>query len=128
MDGRYGAVCGDARVPGYVIVSGMGLPRQLPPGSSSSGRGPFGEKAFRFALAGCVVLVFAGLLMVLLGGSAPASVGVAFLVLGVLGLLISGAGLLAERIIGRRPPPPKDVQGGNGRGPHPPSPSRRQRP
>jgi len=110
------------------MVFGMGLPRQLPSGGSSSGHGPFGEKAFTYALVGCVVLVLVGLVMVLLGGSAPTSVGLAFLVLGMLGLITSGAGLLAERILGRRPPPPEDVRGGNGHGQHPSSPSRRRRP
>src|SRR3954453_23420108 len=92
----------------------MGLPRQLPPGGSGSGHGPFGEKAFKVALLACVVLVVVGLAMVLLGGSAPASVGLAFIVLGMLGLITSGAGLLAERITGRRPPPPPEVRAGNG--------------
>jgi len=96
----------------------MGLPRQLPPGDSSPGHGPFGEKAFKGALVGCVVLVILGLLMVLLGGDAVNSVGTSFIVLGALGLTTSGAGLLAERLLGRRPPPPPDVRGGNGRGPY----------
>lgn len=106
----------------------MGVPPQLPHGGSSSGHGPFGERAFRYALLGCVVLVFVGVLMVLLGGSAPGSVGAAFVALGMLGLITSGAGLLAERISGRRPPPPAEVRSGNGRGPRPPGPARRRRP
>jgi hypothetical protein len=105
------------------MVSAMGLPRQLPPGGSSSGHGPFGEKAFKFALAVCVVLVIVGLAMVLLGANAAASVGLAFVVLGLLGLMTSGAGLLAERLTGRRPPPPPEVRGGNGSRP----PRRRRR-
>ena len=81
----------------------MGLPPQLPPPEGSgSGHGPFGERAFKGALIGCVVLVVVGLSMVLFGGDAPRSVGASLLVLGVLGLGTSGAGLLAERIIGRR--------------------------
>jgi hypothetical protein len=110
-----------------VIVSGMGLSPHVPSGGSSSGRGPFGEKAFKGALIGCVVLVVIGLLMVLLGGDAPRSVGTSFLVLGVLGLVTAGAGLLAERLLQRHPPPPPDVRRGNGRGPHRPDPSRLKR-
>jgi hypothetical protein len=106
---------------------GMGLPRHLPPGDSGSGHGPFGEKAFKGALIGCVVLVLIGGLMVLLGGDAPTAVGTAFIVLGVLGLATGGAGLLAERLLHRKPPPPPSVRGGNGRGPHRPHPSRIER-
>ena len=107
---------------------GMGVPPQLPSGHSGSGRGPFGEKAFKGALIGCVVLVLVGLAMVLLGGDAARSVGTSFLVLGILGLVTSGAGLLAERLLGRRPPPPPDVRGGNGRGPYSPGSSPVDRP
>jgi hypothetical protein len=98
----------------------MGLPRQLPSGGRSSGHGPFGDKAFKGALIGCVVLVIAGLAMMLWGGDAPRSVGTSFVVLGVVGLVTSGVGLLAERLLGRRPPPPPppEVRSGNGRGPH----------
>jgi hypothetical protein len=103
----------------------MGLPRHIPPGASSSGRGPFGEKAFRGALIGCVALVLVGALMVLLGGDA-AAVGTAFIVLGVLGLVSGGAGLLAEHLLRRRPPPPTLPQR-NGRGPRRPPPDRIQR-
>jgi hypothetical protein len=95
----------------------MGLPRQLPPGGSSSGRGPFGDKAFKFALIACVVLLILGLAMALVGGAAARSVGAAFVVLGGLGLVTSGGGLLAERVTGRRPPPPPRVRDSNGRGP-----------
>ena len=105
----------------------MGLPRHMPPGGSGSGHGPFGEKAFKGALIGCIVLVVLGLLMVLLGGDAARSVGASFLVLGILGLVTSGIGLLAERVLQRRPPPPPHVRGANGRGPHPPDPSRLKR-
>ena len=93
----------------------MGLPRHLPSRDSGSGRGPFGEKAFRGALMGCVVLLVVGSLMVLFGGDAVRSVGTSFLVLGGLGLLTSGVGLLAERLLQRRPPP--DTRRDNGRGP-----------
>jgi hypothetical protein len=102
----------------------VGLPRHLPPGDSGSGHGPFGEKAFKAALIGCAVLLAVGLLMVAIGGEAARSVGASFLVLATLGLLSAGAGLLVERMLGRRPPPPADVRAGNGRGPHPPDPSR----
>jgi hypothetical protein len=98
----------------------MGLPRQLASGSSGSGYGPFGEKAFKRTLVGCVVLVSLGLLMLLLGSGAPRAVGTAFIVLGVVGLLTGGAGLLAERLLQRRPPPPPEVRSTNGRGPYRP--------
>jgi hypothetical protein len=65
-------------------------------------------------------LVTVGLVMMLVGGEAPRSVGTAFVVLGVLGLVVGGAGLLAERLLQRRPPPPARVRGSNGRHPHPP--------
>jgi hypothetical protein len=110
-----------------VIVRGMALPRQLPPGDSGSGHGPFGEKAFKGALIGCVVLLIIGAAMVLVGGDAPGAVGTAFIVLGVLGLVTGGVGLLAERLLGRQPPPPASVRGGNGHGPHPPRPERVER-
>jgi hypothetical protein len=102
----------------------MGLPRHIPPGGSSSGHGPFGEKAFKAALIGCVVLLVAGGSMLGLGGEASRSVGTSFIVLATLGLVTAGAGLLAERLLGRRPPPPPEVRGSNGRGPHPPGRSR----
>ena len=111
---------------GSVIVCDMGLPRQLPPGGSSPGHGPFGEKAFKGALIGCVVLLVLGPLMMLLGGDAARSVGTSFVVLGALGLATSG-GLLAEQVLGRRPPPPPDVRARNGRGPHTADPSRIER-
>ena len=81
----------------------MGLPRQLPPADSGSGHGPFGEKAFKGALIGCVVLVGIGALMLLLGDDAPSAVGTTFIVLGLLGPATAGAGLLAERLLQRRP-------------------------
>jgi len=93
----------------------VGLPRHLPPGDSGAGHGPFGDKAFKGALIGCVLLLFVGPVMVLLGGDAARSVGASLLVLGVLGLVIGGAGLLAERVLQRRPPPPPDVRSRNGR-------------
>jgi hypothetical protein len=102
----------------------VGLPRHLPSGDSRSGHGPFGEKAFKAALIGCVMLVVIGSFMVALGGDAPRSVGASFIVLATLGLVSAGAGLLAERMLGRRPPPPPDVRAGNGRGPHPAEDSR----
>jgi hypothetical protein len=105
----------------------MGLPRQLPPGDSGSGHGPFGEKAFNGALIGCIVLIVIGAVMVVVGGDAPAAVGTAFIVLGGLGLVTGGVGLLAERLLHRRPPPPPSVRGGNGRGPHRPHPERIER-
>jgi hypothetical protein len=101
----------------------MGLPRQLPPSGSGSGHGPFGAKAFRAAVVGCVVVAVIGGLMVLLGGAAPRSVGVSLIVLALVGLASAAAGLLAERLLGRHPPPPRQVTGQNGRGAHPPEPS-----
>jgi hypothetical protein len=89
----------------------------MPPDSSGSGHGPFGDRAFKGALIGCVVLVIAGVLMVIIGGQAAKSVGASFLVLGVLGLVTGGGGLLAEHLLGRRPPPRAEVRQGNGRGP-----------
>ena len=106
----------------------MGLPRHVPSESSGSGHGPFGEKAFRGTLIGCVVLVIVGLLMVLLGGEAPRGVGASFLVLGVLGLVTAAAGLLAERLLRRSPPPPPEARRRNGRGPYSHDPSRIERP
>jgi hypothetical protein len=102
-----------------VIVLRMGLPRHIPRGRPSRGHGPFGDRAFKGALIGCVVLVAIGLLMMLLGGESAKAVGTAFLVLGVLGLTVGGAGLLAERLLQRRPPPPPRVRGSNGRHPYP---------
>jgi hypothetical protein len=89
----------------------------MPPDSSGPGHGPFGEKAFKGALIGCVVIVIVGVVMVLIGGQAPRSVGVSFLVLGVLGLVTGGGGLVAERVLARQPPPSGEVRQGNGRGP-----------
>lgn len=106
----------------------MALPRHLGSGGSGSGRGPFGEKAFKGALIGCGALVVIGLLLVLLGGAASTALGASFLALGVLGLLTAAAGLVAERMLGRRPPPPREVRRGNGRGPHPRDLSRVERP
>jgi drug/metabolite transporter (DMT)-like permease len=79
----------------------------LPPPSPRGRHGPFGEKAFKAALVGCVILIVAGFAM-LGGGDAVASVGTAFLVLGTLGLATSGLGLLAERRIERRDSEPPD--------------------
>lgn len=104
----------------------MGLPRHLSTGGSSSGHGPFGDRAFKGALIGCVALVIAGVVMMVLGGDAPRSVGASFLALGVLGLVVGAVGLLAEHLLQRRPPPP-DVRAGNGRDPYPRDPSRIKR-
>jgi hypothetical protein len=105
----------------------VGLPRHIPSGSSSSGHGPFGDRAFKGALIGCAVMAVVGVVMMLIGGDAPRSVGTAFLVLGVLGLVVGGAGLLAEHLMRRRPPPPPRVRRGNGRDPYPPDRSRIER-
>src|SRR5204862_2352568 len=87
-------------------------PMPLPPPSSGARHGPFGEKAFKAALIGCVVLIFGGFAM-LGGGEDVAGIGTAFLVLGTLGLTTSGLGLLLERPIehrgARAPDPPKTV-------------------
>jgi hypothetical protein len=98
----------------------MGLPRHLGQGDPGSGYGPFGQKAFRRALIGCLALLVIGLVMVLLGGDAAKAAGASLIALGGLGLLTSGAGLLIERLLGRHPPPPADVRSGNGRGRHSP--------
>jgi hypothetical protein len=94
----------------------VSLSRHLGPPDPGSGRGPFGEKAFRGALVGCALLVVVGLpLMVATGGTSRA-IGTVLLALGLLGLVVGGGGLLAERLLQRRPPPPADVRRGNGRG------------
>jgi hypothetical protein len=97
----------------------MGLPRHVPPAAPGSGHGPFGDKAFKGALIGCVLLVALGLPMVLTGGEVATPLGTSFLVLGLLGLVIGGAGLIAERVARRRPPPRAEVRDSNGRGPPP---------
>jgi CDP-diglyceride synthetase len=79
---------------------GMGTPPRHSPAA-----GPFGEKAFRGALLGCVVSVLAGALMMLLGREAARAAGTALLVLGIVGLLTSAAGLLLERHVRRRERP-----------------------
>jgi hypothetical protein len=76
-----------------------------PPPARGPGHGPFGEKAFRAALAACVVMVGVGVLMLLLADGAIASVGASLLALSGLGLLTAGGGLLAERVLRRRPSP-----------------------
>jgi|SRR5215217_5103551 hypothetical protein len=95
----------------------MGLPRQLPPANPSSGHGPFGDKAFKGALIACAVLLVVGAVLVTLVGGGARPVGASFLVLGGLGLGTGAAGLLAERLLHRRPPPP-DISRRNGRGPY----------
>jgi hypothetical protein len=100
----------------------VGLPRQLPPsGGSGSGHGPFGEKAYKAALVACVVLLVLGPLLLLMGDAGPRAVGTSFIVLGAVGLLTSGAGMLAERLLHREPPPPPEVRSRNGRSRRPPS-------
>ena len=94
----------------------MSLPRHLAPPDPGSGRGPFGEKAFRGALIGCAVLVVAGVPLVVATGGTSRAIGTVLLTLGALGLVVGGGGLLAERLLQRRPPPPADVRRGNGRG------------
>ena len=100
----------------------MGLPHPLPPGSPGSGHGPFGVKAFHGALIGCGLAVVLGLLMVLYGGEAVRSVGTSLMVVGILGLVTGAVGLLIERHLQRRRPPPPALYRQNGRGPHPPRP------
>jgi hypothetical protein len=95
----------------------MGLPRHLGSGTSGSGHGPFGEKAFKGALIGCGALVVIGLLLVLFGGAAATALGASFLALGTVGPLTAAAGLLLERRLRRQPPPSRDARSGNGRGP-----------
>jgi hypothetical protein len=63
------------------------------------------------------VIVVVGVFMVLLGRDAASAVGVSFLVLGVLGLVTGGGGLLAERVLARRPPPSAAPRQGDSRGP-----------
>jgi hypothetical protein len=105
----------------------VGLPRHLGSRGSDSGRGPFGEKAFRGAVIGCVVLLIGGLSLVMLGGAAATALGASFLALGAVGLLTAAAGLVAERVLGRRPPPSREVRSGNGHSPPPPELSRTER-
>ena len=98
----------------------MTLPRHVPSSAGSGdGHGPFGDKAFKGALIGCVVLVAAGAAMVAAGGESLRAAGVALIAVCGLGLLTGGAGLLAERVLKRTPPPPPDVRGSNGHGRYP---------
>jgi hypothetical protein len=99
----------------------MGLPRHSPSAGSGSGHGPFGEKAFKGALAGCVALIVIGALMLLIGGDSMSAVGTSLIVLAAVGLLTAGAGALAERLLNRHPPPPPHVRGGNGHSRRPPN-------
>ena len=96
----------------------MTLPPPVPSHDPNPGHGPFGETAFRAALACCVVLVVVGLLMALLGDGAVAGTGTALLVLAILGLVTGGGGLLLERILQRRPAP-RDAPRSNGRADYP---------
>jgi hypothetical protein len=66
------------------------------------GRGPFGEKGFRLGLAACVVLVVVSPVLLAVGGDTVRSVATSLLVVGVLGLAITGTLLLAERAVQRR--------------------------
>lgn len=66
------------------------------------GRGPFGERGFRLGLAGCGVLVVVGPVLLVGGGEAVRSAATSLLVVGVLGLVIAGTLLLAERVVQRR--------------------------
>src|SRR5687767_7972585 len=91
----------------------MGLPPHSSSGSSGSGHGPFGEKAFKGALIVCAVLIGAGTAMLVAGGSAARDAGIALIVVCGVGLLTAGGGLLLERLTGRTPP---EVRGSNGRG------------
>jgi hypothetical protein len=75
-----------------VTVAGPGPP---------AGRGPFGSRAFRLALAGCVVAIAAGAMLLLAGGAVAAS-GTALLVLGVDALACVGAQTAAEWLVSRR--------------------------
>lgn len=90
----------------------MGLPRQLPPHGSPAGKGSFGEKAFNGALIGCGVVIGLGVLMMLVGGDDTASVGTAFVVLGLVGLVTGGVGPLLERLVQRRSSPPSPLTPG----------------
>ena len=101
----------------------MAMPPPLPPRKSGSGHGPFGAKAFNGALIGCGVLVVMGLPMVLASSGPVLSLGASFLAMGVLGLSVGGLGLLAERLLQRRPVPP-NLPRRNGRRPGGPDPSR----
>ncbi len=89
----------------------MGVPGHMPPpgrpgGPGGTGHGPFGEKAFKGALVVCCVLVVLGPVLLVAGGEAARGAGTAFLVLGALGLLTSGALLLLEAAAKRRSAPP----------------------
>jgi hypothetical protein len=66
------------------------------------GRGPFGEKGFRLGLAACAVLVVVSPVLLAVGGEAVRSVATSLLVIAVLGLVIAGSLLLAERLLERR--------------------------
>jgi hypothetical protein len=73
--------------------------------------GPFGDRAFRFALRGCGVLVVVGTALILLTGGAVEAVGVNLVVLGGLGGLIGGGGLLLERRQAARDAGPPEMGG-----------------
>jgi hypothetical protein len=92
----------------------VSLPRHVGTPDPGSGRGPFGERAFRGALAGCALLVVIGVPLVLASGGTARAIGTALLALGALGLVVGGGGLMAERLLQRRPPPPAEVRRGNG--------------
>jgi hypothetical protein len=99
----------------------VGLPRHSSSAGSGSGHGPFGEKAFKAALAGCVALIVIGALMLRIGGDSMSAVGTSLIALAAVGLLTAGAGALAERLLNRRPPPPSQIRSGNGHSRHPPN-------
>lgn len=71
---------------------------------SGSGKGPFGETGFRAGLGLGVAVILAGAAMLLFGSGVVADMGLAMLVIASLALATAGALLLAERLLGRRPP------------------------
>ena len=87
----------------------------LPPADHGSGEGPYGEKAFKAALIGCVVPAHQGL-MVRARRRASRSVAASLVVLTTLGLVSAGAGRLAERVLGAASSGARSAQS-NGRGP-----------
>jgi hypothetical protein len=71
---------------------------------SGAGKGPFGETGFRVGLGLALAAILVGVAMLLFGDGVVADMGLATVVIASLALLTAGGLLLAERLLGRRPP------------------------